>query len=286
VRKGRLGFTEFNQNQINALKKGDDISNVEFLSVAEQSSPVVNHSSEGNASTSDDVEETDRDAVLDSPACLDPCSNSENENFTFPVHCFCWRDKKPVFFVNNITHPREVSTVARKQKDGTNITLNCPLAVSLYNQYMGGVDMADAMRRLYSCSRKSKNKWYMRLFWFLIDTCIVNAYILECESPNHPATRSIGKRKKRVYETQLDFVVHLAQQLIEKHDSRQRVGRQPVMPMSESRYTVHVPCKYSSQRDCKQCKLQKRPRTRSTIGCAECGVPLCIYPCFAEYHTR
>jgi len=26
VRKGRLGFTEFNQNQINALKKGDDIS--------------------------------------------------------------------------------------------------------------------------------------------------------------------------------------------------------------------------------------------------------------------
>jgi len=33
---------------------------------------------------------------------------------------------------------------------------------------------------------------------------------------NYPATRSIGKKKKIVQEIQLDFVVQLAQQLIEK----------------------------------------------------------------------
>jgi len=26
----------------------------------------------------------------------------------FPVHCFCGRDKKHVYFVNNITNPKEV----------------------------------------------------------------------------------------------------------------------------------------------------------------------------------
>ena len=67
---------------------------------------MVDHSSEGNAATSDDVEGTDYvNAVLDF-LCLD-CS--ENEDFTFPVHCFCWRDKKPVYCINNGTHPREVA---------------------------------------------------------------------------------------------------------------------------------------------------------------------------------
>jgi len=91
--------------------------------------------------------------------------------------------KKHVLFVNNITDPREVITIVRKQKDGTNKTYPCSHAVHLYNKYMGGVDMADAMRRLYSTSWKSKSKWYMSLFWFLVDTCAVNAYILHVGVP-------------------------------------------------------------------------------------------------------
>ena len=43
-----------------------------------------------------------------------------------------------------------MSTVDRKQKDGTSNTYPCPRAVNLYNKYMGGVDMADVMRRLYT----------------------------------------------------------------------------------------------------------------------------------------
>ena len=110
---------------------------------------MVNRSSEGNVSSNPVVEPADE---------------------FYPVHCFCWRYKKPVYFVNNTTDPREVTQISRKQKDESSKIFNCPLSVSLYNKYMGGVDMADAMRRVYSCSWKSKNKWYMRLFWFLVDT--------------------------------------------------------------------------------------------------------------------
>ena len=115
--------------------------------------------------------------------------------------------------MNNITDPWEVTTVVRKQKDGSNKTYPCPMAVDLYNKYMGGVDLADAMRRVYSCSRKSKGKWYMRLFWFLVDTSVVNAYILECESPNRPAATS---RSTKGYRTQLKFILELARELKEK----------------------------------------------------------------------
>jgi len=42
----------------------------------------------------------------------------------------------------------------------------------------------------------------MHLFWFLIDTAVVNAHILECESPDH---LSIGLKKQNVYRTQKAF---------------------------------------------------------------------------------
>ena len=67
---------------------------------------------------------------------------------------------------------------------------------------MGGVDLAHYRRKLYSSSRKSKVKWYMRLFYFLLDVAVVNAHILESESPNNIPTCLIGKKKKSEYRTQ------------------------------------------------------------------------------------
>ena len=88
-------------------------------------------------------------------------STSDDSSTYYLVHCFCWQDRKHVNLVNSITHPREVTAVVRKQKDGTTKRYPSPLAAELYNKYMGGVDMADFMCRLYSCSQKSKHKWYM-----------------------------------------------------------------------------------------------------------------------------
>ena len=299
VRRNRKGFTKFNLRQLKAMKKGEDISNVEFIQIQElsthqpSSEADTSHNDVDDTNSADEVSSTASDdevgpsnsSIVVAPTSSVPTSSTSDDPPKFPVHCFCWRDKKHVLFVNNITHPWEVTTVARKQKDGTNKDYPCPLAVDLYNQYMGGVDMSDAMRRLYSVSRKSKKKWYMRLFWFLVDTCVVNAFILQCESPNHRPTRSIGKKKKKVYQTQLDFVVELGQQLVESHSSRKTVGRPPFMPPSESRFTKHVPCKYESVRACKLCSSVGK-RKRTMYGCVECGVPLCMPDCYSAYHSR
>ena len=299
VKKGRIGFTQFSKTQIKAMKRGEDISNVEFIEIKERLSADVNppsvvHVDASPGDDSDDevssISSNDEDGPSGSNAVVDPSSSvpssstSDESSSHYPIHCFCWKDRKHVFFVNNVTNPREVTTVVRKQKDGSNKSYPCPQSVDLYNKYMGGVDMADAMRRVYSCSRKSKHKWYMRLFWFLVDTSVVNAYILEGESPNHRPAQSSGSRRK-VHRSQLDFVLELGQQLVESHSSHKNLGRQPLIPRSESHYTLHVPCRYEKPQNCKVCST-KTSRKQTQYGCVECGVPLYIAPCSGTYHTR
>ena len=82
--------------------------------------------------------------------------------------------------------------------------------------YMGGVDLSDQMRKAYTCSRKSRTRWYMRLFWFFVDLAVVNAYILESVSPNHvPPIARTGRQKKH-YRSQLDFRKQLVPQGVQR----------------------------------------------------------------------
>ena len=97
------------------------------------------------------------------------------------VHCFFWMDKKAVGLINTITPPDVFATVIRHDSRGQDLEIQCPMAVKKYNQYMGGVDLADNLRKTYSCSRKGI-KWYMRIFYYLIDTAAVNAFILYKEA--------------------------------------------------------------------------------------------------------
>lgn len=40
-------------------------------------------------------------------------------------------------------HDGKISTVDRRQKDGTKQTYTCPEEIVCYNKYMGGVDLTD-----------------------------------------------------------------------------------------------------------------------------------------------
>ena len=46
-----------------------------------------------------------------------------------------------------------------------------------YNKSMGGVDLADMLIALYQISVKTK-RWYIRVFWHLVDIAKVNGWIL------------------------------------------------------------------------------------------------------------
>ena len=81
------------------------------------------------------------------------------------VHCFVWRDKNNIDFIQTICPSNEQAQVMCKNKDGSRTAVACPLAMKLHNENMGGVDLADSKRQVYTCSRKAK-KWWHHLFTF------------------------------------------------------------------------------------------------------------------------
>ena len=127
----------------------------------------------------------------------------------------------------------------------------------------------------------------MQLFWYLLDLSIVNAYVLECESPNHlPPPQGRGKKKKNVFRTQKLFMLVLARELIGDFSARKSLGRPSSQIPSLGRYTErHMPTKFSNLVRCKQCHTPDKIK-RTQYGCLECGVHLCPVPCFRDYHTQ
>ncbi|KAJ8938954.1 hypothetical protein NQ318_019410 [Aromia moschata] len=46
-----------------------------------------------------------------------------------------------------------------------------------YNKHMGYVDKFDMLKSIYEIDRKSK-KWWHRIFWYLLDAAVVNAFLI------------------------------------------------------------------------------------------------------------
>ena len=77
-----------------------------------------------------------------------------------------------------------------------------------YNQEKGGVDSHDQMCSMYTTARKT-NRWPMRLFYGIIDSAALNAFVIFTE--NVP---KFGKHKK---EKRQKFLQELALALIIPH---------------------------------------------------------------------
>lgn len=98
---------------------------------------------------------------------------------TSGIVIFKWKDNKAVYLASNY-HGNETTTVQRTSKNGSKSDVTCPTLVKDYNAFMGGVDHADRLRALYCVDRKSK-KWWLRIFWGLLDIVFVNAYVVYCQ---------------------------------------------------------------------------------------------------------
>ena len=205
-----------------------------------------------------------------------------------------WKDKKLVKMLSTMSNPLTTSSVERKQKDGSKITVPCPDAVVVYNKYMGGVDKGDQLRHYYRIRTKCV-KNYKYIFWFLVDVVITNANIISHFSPVNTSERSLKA-----------FRLKLADQLIGSYCSRQRSGRPslaksnpnppPPPPASQRQYDstiMHLPS-HQGRKRCIYCREYRTvSRRRETVWyCQECeGRPaLCLTgrgdgsDCFRVWH--
>ena len=91
----------------------------------------------------------------------------------------------------------------------------CPEAIISYNEFTGGVDRGDQLRRYYSCRTKNRKFYKYTFCYCLLDMAVTNAFVLY----KHYAACS-------KYKSIREFRVQLAKELISDYCSRRRVGQQ------------------------------------------------------------
>ena len=193
----------------------------------------------------------------------------------------CWRDRNIVYCLSNDTNNFESDKCIRRGKDGL-VEIDRPISIANYNQYMGGVDLAD-MRRLHCNSTiMGQNRWWLKLFFYLLDVGTSNALVLHNEAKKKINPESF--RPMNIVDFKMKIVESLVGQKINEPESAQEAPPEHTLTRIEG--DIRMACARCAMRY----KGRRPPRTR--YECKGCGgVPLCSIgngvakvDCFAEAH--
>ena len=188
------------------------------------------------------------------------------------------------------SQPLATGVVQRRIQDGRRVDVSSPVSMVLYNQYMGGVDRNDQLRKYYHVSLKGR-KFYRYIFWFLLEVCITNSYILY---------KHFCADQTQSLNTLVKFRLQLFRDLVANYCSRKRAGRPLSGQAAQSRSTLpfrHYPVKQRSDTKsgmsrCWYCANSHHPkRRRETVWfCADCRLHLChtgeADDCLMLYHKN
>lgn len=194
-----------------------------------------------------------------------------------------WCDRREVTMLSTV-HDHQMLNVTKHGK-----TVQKPKAVIEYNKNMGAVDKSDMMISFNESARKTR-KWYRKLFFHIVDICVLNSY-------------NMFKLHKNSKISLLDFRINLIRQLFESHHSAERVTVQrPLGPNAGDKHPLRLIARHfprptptpagqtrKVQRKCYVCAnttLKTKKRKDSTFECVDCNVGLCIFPCFEDFHTK
>lgn len=186
-----------------------------------------------------------------------------------------WKDVKLVTVLSTY-HSHEMVPGRR-----AGVARDKPVSVRDYNEYMGGVDLKDQKLSTFLFERKRCHKWYMKVFRRLVNTSLLNAFIIYTKNPTYKLC------------SHRDFRRSVAEGLFARF-GKASVPLRPVLhPSLRLQPGKHFPVpteKFPNSAvhrkfSCARCKLMKR-RTQVRTICLVCQVPLCIGECWLDYHSR
>ena len=209
-----------------------------------------------------------------------------------------WQDKRQVTMLSTLCDGDATKPVKRREKDGTEVCVDCPQCIITYNNHMGGVDRGDQLRQYYRVRLKCR-KYYKYIYWFYFDVSITNAFILYYNHVLTPALQKQQNLKK--------FRLAMATKLIGSYNGRMRRGRPPLSlprarphppsadtpPAQRPRTAFNFPSHGKSRR-CVYCGCFRTPpcRRESVWYCEDCeGCPTlcltgCSNDCWRLWHTQ
>lgn len=208
-----------------------------------------------------------------------------------------WRDNKVVNLVSDYVGIDPMHSVARyDKKNQKKISIDCPNIIKEYNSCMGGVDLLDSFIGRQKIKIRSK-KWYMRLFYHLLDITITNAWILYKR-----VNLQKGANKNKLL-CLADFRVKLGETLCKFGSLSRQVGR----PSTETSKNIALKRKHHSScpipsKEVRldkldhwptwvekrvQCKLPKC-KGFTYVKCSKCSINLCFNKdrnCYRKFHN-
>ena len=190
-----------------------------------------------------------------------------------------WYDRHTVYMISTIHPPvsdGEQSVVLRHAAGGAREAIPCPPAQCTYQEFMGGVDLADQILQSFSVIRKSNKAW-KKLFYYGLEVCLLNSYV-------------IFKAVKQENKDFLSYRIAIVRDLLEGKCFRGRMGRVPTRPLLEMdarrlNREYHSIGVEEKRRDCVVCAkivaiqgLDKNLRNRTNTVCVTCDrKPLCLH---------
>lgn len=224
---------------------------------------------------------------------LEMTANIEN----IEVANVTWRDSKAVNLISNYVGTNPMQTVQRFDKKlNKKITIDCPNIIKEYNSCMGGVDLLDSFIGRNKIKIRSK-KWYMRLFYHLLDVTNTNAWILYKR-----VNLQRGLSKKQLMSL-ADFRIVLGEALCKRGSVVRQVGR----PSTEISKKIALKRKHHSScplppKEARLDKLDHWPiwaekrlqckvpncKGYTSVKCSKCHVSLCFKKsrnCYRQFHN-
>lgn len=161
---------------------------------------------------------------------------------------------------------------------------------------MGGVDLLDGLIGRYKIRMRSK-KWYMRLFYHLVDMAIINSWLLYRRVNRSRSEKSLPLAKFRA-----DIANCLCNVGIPSSSKRGRPSRELEKNIQakkqRSATTAYIPPKDVRLDACSHWPIHEQIRQRckmpecksfSFIKCSKCGLHFCLNKnnnCFVKFHTE
>lgn len=182
-----------------------------------------------------------------------------------------WKDRKAVYILYNHQSPNAVASLKRWNDSGVKVSIGCPKAVHDYFFHSRSVDVCGQLHYSYPPGRKSRRPW-LRLAWWLIDMCIVNAYTLY--SMDQQGVTHITFR---------DNLMHALADLF--HSNRMSVQASRGVNTSVALASDHYSIAIEEKRNCVVCSRQSSNRVQTHFICSACRVHVCVGKCFAHHHA-
>ena len=209
------------------------------------------------------------------------------------VLAMSWKDNKPVTILSSDAGVLPLSNVKRWDKDSKKkVDIPCPAVIKEYNGKMGGIDKSDMLTHLYKSPMKSR-RWYLRLFGYILDVCIANAWILYKRDSKALSEKPMPLKMFRLEVSAFarGYKTRPARSLRYTPESFvvPKKGQKNNRPPENLRYDFskfHSPMFVKQRMTCKHCSTYKDMH-RSRWVCKVCQVALCLSEtrnCFDEFH--